>query len=149
MVDLGELAIKPEVDVDHRHAHQAIELAEIGQGFPGLRQQQLERVHGHGTHIGIRLNLLGLLALDAANAEARNAAVLGQLDLAQGAIKVHFPAMGPHVIDNRLTEPLRRIAIEEGHLRSIGFLEEPVQGRQHHGAGNFIGVNEIEGLAHG
>ena len=66
-----------------QHAHQPIELAEIGHGFPGLRQQQLERIHRHGTHIGIRLDQLGFLTLDAANAETADAPIGIELNLAK------------------------------------------------------------------
>ena len=82
MIDLGELAVEPEMDVDHRYAIEPIQLAEVGDVLPGLGDQQLERIHGHGTHIGIGREREALLALDTADTETADAAISIELDLA-------------------------------------------------------------------
>ena len=62
---------------------------------------------------------------------------------------MHLTAFGFDVLHHRLTEPLGRVAIKERHLRAVLFLQEAVQGGQHHGAGDLIGVDEVQRLAHG
>ena len=62
---------------------------------------------------------------------------------------MHLTAASRHVINDRLAEALRRVAVEEGHLRAITLLQETVEGGEHHGAGDFIGINEIQRLGHG
>ena len=57
VVNCGELAVKPDVDVDDWHALQAVELLEEGSGGPGLWTQQLHDVHGHGTDVQVTLDL--------------------------------------------------------------------------------------------
>ena len=84
VINFGELAIKPEVDVDDRHPIEAFELLEVGQLLPSFRHQQLERIHRHGTHVGICFQGAGLLALDPADAEGFHAAIIVKLDFPQG-----------------------------------------------------------------
>ena len=72
-----------------------------------------------------------------------------ELDLAQGGIEMHLAAMGLDVVNDRLAEPLGWVAIEEGHLRAIALLQEAVEGGEHHGAGDLIGIDEIQRLGHG
>ena len=62
---------------------------------------------------------------------------------------MHLTTPGRHVIDDRLTEPLGRVPIEEGHLRAVRLLQEAVQGGEHNGAGDLVGIDEIERLGHG
>ena len=40
----GQLAVKPDVDVDDRHSLQAFQLAEIGLGLPLLRNDPLHHI---------------------------------------------------------------------------------------------------------
>ena len=126
MVDIGELAIKPEVNIDHRHPIEAVELLEIGNLLPSLRQQQLEGIYRHGAHVGVGRKRAGLLALDATNLESLHRAIGIELDLAQRGIQVNFPATGFDVIDDRLAQALRWVAIKEGHLGAITLLQEAI-----------------------
>ena len=90
MVDVGELAIEPEVQVDHRDTPEAIQLLEHLHLLPGLRQQQLEGIHRQGTDVGISGEIEALLALHATDVEGRHRTIGIELDLTQGAVEVHF-----------------------------------------------------------
>ena len=52
------------------------------------------------------------------------------------------------MLDHRLAEALRRCTIQERHLGAVLLLQEAVQGREHHGGGDLIGIDEIQRLAH-
>ena len=134
MVDRSELAIEPEVDIDHRNAIEAIQLAEVSKLLPGLGEQELERIHGQGTDVGIGRDRATLLALDATDPEPLHPTILGQADLAQWRIEMHLSPPGGDVINDRLAETLGRVAIKEGHLGTITLLKKAIQGREHHGA---------------
>ena len=137
------------MDVDHRHAVEAIELLEIGNVLPGPWDQLLEGIHRHGAHVGIGGEGVALLALDAADPEPAHRAIGMELDLPQGSVEVDFAAALGDVVDDRLAEPLGWIAIEEGHLRAVALLQEAVEGGEHHRAGDLVGIDEIQRLGHG
>ena len=149
VINIGELPVKPEMDVDHWHSAQAVELAEERHLLPRLRQQQLERIHRHGTDVRISREGVGLLASHPTDAEAGDRAIAVEFDLTQGRFQMHFAAFGLDVLNHGLAETLRRIAIEEGHFRAVLLLQEAIQCRQQNGAGNLIGINEVQRLAHG
>ena len=50
VVNSGQLAVKPDVDVDDWHALEAIKLLEKRLGTPLIREQLLDNVHCEGTH---------------------------------------------------------------------------------------------------
>ena len=62
---------------------------------------------------------------------------------------MHLAAAGGDVVDDRLAEALGRVAIEERHLGAVALLQEAIQGGEHHGAGDLIGIDEIKRLGHG
>ena len=53
------------------------------------------------------------------------------------------------MINHRGAEPIRLVAVEERHLEPVRFVEEAVHGGQHHGHGELIRVDEVQGFGHG
>ena len=57
-----------------------------------------------------------------------------------------FSSIRHDVISHGLTQPGGRRAVEKGHFGAVFLLEEAVQGSEHDGHGELVGVDEGEGL---
>eukprot|EP00968_Pinguiococcus_pyrenoidosus_P005478 scaffold357_cov239-Pinguiococcus_pyrenoidosus.AAC.5 len=68
--------------------------------------------------------------------------------MAKTAGCTHLSAPRFNVLLHRLTDSLRLVAVKEGHLQSVVFVEEAVHGREDHRHAEFIGVDEVQGLGH-
>ena len=136
------------MDVDDRHPIEPFELLEIGQLLPSFRHQQLERIHRHGTHVGVCLQGARLLSLDAADEESLHAAIFMELDFPQGGIQVHLATSGADVLHHWFAQPFGRITVQKSHLGAIAFLEKAIKRSEDNSAGNFFGIDKIQRLTH-
>ena len=146
MVNVRELTVKPKVNVDDGDT---LETSQPGKGrelSPWLWQEQLEHIHRQGADIGIRHNAWAVLA---PHVKAGHLTIGGQVDGPQGCAELHGAPTGTDVVHQWLAEPLRRRPIQKRHAGAVLFLQKAVQGREHHGGGDLIRIDEVEGLAHG
>mmetsp|Transcript_23011 Transcript_23011/g.48947 ORF Transcript_23011/g.48947 Transcript_23011/m.48947 type:complete len:274 (+) Transcript_23011:340-1161(+) len=111
MVDILQLPVEPEVDVDDRNALELLDLMEEWHLRPLLGHNAPEDVARHRRDV-----LIGHDLLAAAQLEMLHRAVLIQDESLEGRIESHLAASLLDVLLHGCTEPVRLVAIKEGHL---------------------------------
>mmetsp|Transcript_55422 Transcript_55422/g.80978 ORF Transcript_55422/g.80978 Transcript_55422/m.80978 type:complete len:524 (-) Transcript_55422:216-1787(-) len=139
-----QLLVEPHVQVDHGDALQLIELVEVGHGLPLLGDHPADNVHGHGRHVLVRLHLGAV-----AHEQVLDGAVLVQHELFEGLLHHQRAAVLLDALGHGRTEPVGLVAVQEGHLQAVVLVQEAVHGGEHHGHGQLVWVDEVQGLGHG
>mmetsp|Transcript_6540 Transcript_6540/g.24293 ORF Transcript_6540/g.24293 Transcript_6540/m.24293 type:complete len:470 (-) Transcript_6540:416-1825(-) len=139
-----ELAVEPEVQVDHGDALQLVELLEERALLPRLGRHKLHDVHGHRGDVHVGGHLLPARELQVGHALA----VLRNGDLAQRGLQAHLPAPRLHVLTQRLAQAVGLVAVQEGHLRAVRLVDEAVHRGEHHRHAQLVRVDEVQRLGH-
>lgn len=176
MVDRRQLAVKPQVHVDHGHAHQLLELGVVGHLFPRVGHDLLDDVDGHRRDVDVARDgpavdeleardlARGAVELDLLEAGVEDDARAGPVGLGGrgarrgGAVAARRGRNGslaqipPRGLDgpvqDRLAEPLRGHPVQKRHLGPVALLQKPVQGNEHALHAQLLGVDEVERLGH-
>ena len=144
MVHVLELAVEPQVDVDHGDPLEVLDLVEERHRAPLLRHHALHDVHGDRADVLVGDNLGPVHHL-----EVLHAAVVVEHKLLDALLELDVAAARLDVVHHRRAQTVGLVPVQERHLQTVRLVQEPVHRGQHDRHGELIRVDEVERLGHG